>query len=251
MNQNWNAEEYSSGFSFVYKYGQDVLNLIEPENVKSAIDLGCGTGILTNELAEKGFDVTGIDASENMIITARKNYPSIKFVQEDATNFSVDEKVDLVFSNAVLHWIDRTKQPAMMKCVYDALNPGGQFVFEMGGYRNNKLIHSELAKIFMSYGYKYETSFFFPSIGEYSTMLENAGFVVRYALLFDRPTPLKGDDGLYNWLRMFQNNQFKDVNEEEQEKILREVVNNLKSELYYNNIWYSDYIRLRMRVVKE
>ena len=51
MNQKWNAENYSSGFSFVYKYGNDVLNLIEGENVHDVIYLGCGTGVLTNALS--------------------------------------------------------------------------------------------------------------------------------------------------------------------------------------------------------
>ena len=166
MNQNWNAEKYSSGFSFVYQYGQDVLNLIEIENVKDVIDLGCGTGTLTKALAEKNFNVIGLDASEEMLEKARKNYPEIKFIQADATNFKIENKVDVVFSNAVLHWIEKSKQPSMMKCVYEALNDGGQFVFEMGGRGNNKLIHTLLAKIFAKYNYEYIMPFYFPSIGE-------------------------------------------------------------------------------------
>ncbi len=110
MNQNWNSEKYSQNFSFVYKYGSDVLDLIDPEGVKNVIDLGCGTGALTRQLAEKGFNVTGIDASENMLNQARANNPDINFIQADATNFKLGEKVDAIFSNAVLHWIDKYKQ---------------------------------------------------------------------------------------------------------------------------------------------
>ena len=250
MNQNWNAEKYSSGFSFVYKYGNDVLNLIETEGVHDVIDLGCGTGILTKALADKGFNVKGLDSSEDMLKTARANFPEIEFSQADATNFSVNEKVDLVFSNAVLHWIDKSKQLSMMKGVYEALRPGGQFVFEMGGRGNNVLIHSTLAEIFDRYGYKYVMPFYFPTIGEYAVMLEEAGFFVRYAILFDRPTPLEGDDGLYNWLKMFVNNPFKNVSSDDREKILREAVELLREKLFYDGIWHSDYVRLRMRAIK-
>ena len=251
MNQNWNAEKYSSGFSFVYQYGQDVLNLIETKNVKDVIDLGCGTGTLTKALAEKNFNVIGFDASEEMLEKARKNYPEIKFIQADATNFKIENKVDVVFSNAVLHWIEKSKQPSMMRCVYDALNDGGQFVFEMGGHGNNKLIHTLLAKIFAKYNYEYVMPFYFPSIGEYSTMLEDVGFTVRYAILFDRMTPLKGDDGLYDWLKMFIKNPFKNVPDTDKEKILREAVEVLREKLFFDGIWHSDYLRLRVRAVKE
>ena len=163
MNQKWNAENYSSGFSFVYNYGSDVLNLIEGENVHDVIDLGCGTGVLTNALSERGYNVTGIDASDEMLAKARASFPA----------------VDVVFSNAVLHWIDAAKQSDMMRCVYDALRRGGQFVFEMGGYGCVKSIHDELAVNFRALGYDYVMPSFFPTIGEYSAMLEACGFTVR------------------------------------------------------------------------
>ena len=251
MNQKWNAESYSDKFSFVFKYGYDVLNLIDAHEGARVIDLGCGTGILTNELYERGYNVTGIDASDDMLKKANESYPGIKFVHGDAVSFSVNEPVDVIFSNAVLHWIDRTKQVYMMKCVYNALKDGGQFVFEMGGYGNNKMIHHLLAEIFSRYGYDYVMPFFFPKIGEYSSMLENVGFTVKYALLFDRPTPLSGDNGLYDWMKMFIKNPFREVNSDDKEKILREAVNILREKLFYDGIWHSDYVRLRMRAVKD
>ena len=251
MNQNWNANDYTSGFSFVYEYGQDVLNLIEAKNVHDVIDLGCGTGTLTNELSDMSYKVLGLDASEEMLSKARKNFPDLKFMKADAINFSLDEQVDVVFSNAVLHWIDKSKQSLMLKCVYDALRPGGQFVFEMGGYGCGKFIHDELAKTFSEHGYEYVMPFFFPTIGEYAAMIENAGFIVKYAILFDRPTKLKGSDGLSNWIKMFVTNPFKGISESESEYIRRETQENLREKLSVNGEWFADYVRLRMRAVKE
>lgn len=250
MNQNWNAEDYSSKFSFVCKYGADVLKLIEG-NVHTVIDLGCGTGTLTNALAEKGCSVLGLDASDDMLTKARINYPALTFMKADAVNFSVDAQVDAVFSNAVLHWIDKIRQPMMIKCVYEALKYGGQFVFEMGGCGCAGIIHERLAEVFAAHGQEYVMPFFFPTIGEYSVLLENAGFTVRYAVLFDRPTQLTGSDGLYDWIRMFVTNPFIGISEEESECIRREVSESLRDKLFSDGKWYVDYVRLRMRAVKE
>ena len=253
MNQNWDSKKYSEGFSFVYQYGSDVLNLIQPEGVVKAIDLGCGTGILTKALKDKGFDVTGLDSSEEMLLKARANYPDIEFAHADAVNFALGEPVDLVFSNAVLHWIDKSRQLSMMKCVYDALRDNGQFIFEMGGSGCGRLIHEKLAERFNAHGYSYAMPFYFPAIGEYASLLEQTGFTVRYAVLFDRPTQLKGNNGLYDWIKMFVNIPFEGVKESDRENILLETVEGLRDKLFNHEskIWFADYVRLRIRAVKE
>lgn len=251
MNQVWDPEAYSLQFNFVSQYGQGVLDLIEKDGVKTILDLGCGTGVLTKSLSDEGYQVTGIDSSSEMLEMARRNYPNVNFIESDATNFELITPVDVVFSNAVLHWIDKDKQLQMMKCVYRALTPGGQFVFEMGGKGNNKMIHSLLSELFHKRGYEYKLPFYFPSIGEYASLLESAGFTVRNAILFDRPTPLKGENGLADWLRMFQNTQLSQLSVRDKEEIIFEAVNTLKPELYSHGIWYSDYVRLRVRAVKE
>ncbi len=67
----------------------------------------------------------GIDASKEQLNLAEKNYPDIELIQADATNFSLREPVDLVFSNAVFHWIDKRWQQDMLKYVYNALKENG------------------------------------------------------------------------------------------------------------------------------
>ena len=106
MNISWNADKYTQDFSFVHKYGNDVLELVDFEKVQTAIDLGCGNGALTERLREEGISVIGIDASDEMLKAARLNHPNIEFVLADATAFNIEDPVDLVFSNAVFHWID-------------------------------------------------------------------------------------------------------------------------------------------------
>ena len=71
-NINWNANDYKNGFSFVPEYGESVINLKTKDKGSRVIDLGCGNGMLTDKLAEKGYHETGIDDSDDMLELARK-----------------------------------------------------------------------------------------------------------------------------------------------------------------------------------
>lgn len=153
MNIQWDAEKYTSNFSFVHKYGNSVTELIEAPEGSRVLDLGCGNGALTKAFAEQG--------------------------------------------------------------------------------------------------YSYQVPFYFPSIGEYASLLEQAGFEVRYAVLFDRMTELMGEDGMKDWIRMFISTPFYAVSEEAQrEAIWNRAVELLKKDLYRDGKWYADYVRLRMRAIK-
>lgn len=249
MNIQWNAEEYTRNFSFVHQYGSDLISLIGGEGL-SVLDLGCGNGALTNQLAQAGYRAEGLDASPELLETARRSWPGLTFRQGDAACFQLPAPCDVVFSNAVLHWIDESRQDGMMRCVNRALKPGGQFVFELGGYGNNALIHGALEAAFARRGLSYRMPFYFPTVGQYAARLERAGFRVVYATLFDRPTPLNGPDGLYDWLCMFIKTPFSGMEPAEKEAILREAVRELRGALYREDVWYSDYVRLRCKAVK-
>lgn len=251
MNIAWDGAAYTSNFSFVHQYGQSVIELIEAGKGSAVLDLGCGNGALSNVLREKGYLVKGMDASPELLDIARKNHPTIEFIQADATCFSLAEPVDVVFSNAVLHWIDREQQDNMLNCVHDALKESGEFVFELGGYGNNDQIHGALREVFSAHGFSYNMPFYFPTIGEYTALLERAGFQVRFAVLFDRPTELKGENGMRDWINMFLKTPFSVVKQEgEKEAMIEEALRGLRSSLYKNGSWYSDYVRLRIRSVR-
>lgn len=250
MNIKWNADKYTQDFSFVHKYGEDLIELITGEKL-SVLDLGCGNGALTKKIADRGFEAVGVDASEDFLKIAEENYPDLCFYKADATNFKLPEKVDVVFSNAVFHWIEKEKHHDMLKCVYEVLKDEGQFIFELGGFGNNIQIHGSLKKIFAKKGLDYKMPFYFPTIGEYAGLLENAGFKVLYTVLFDRMTELKGENGLYDWIKMFVKTPFEGVDEHTKENIIQKAVSDLKSTLFCNGKWYSDYVRLRCKAVKQ
>jgi trans-aconitate methyltransferase len=251
MNIAWDAKGYESNFSFVPGYGAAVADLLDVTPGMTCLDLGCGNGTLTAELAARGLDVTGMDASSQMLELARSSHPELRFIEGDATSFSLDEPVDAVFSNAVLHWIDEARQSDALGCVAAALRPGGQFVFEMGGYGCAAAIHGALARAFERHGMAYELAFYFPTVGEYAPLVEAAGMRVTFATLFDRPTPLVGENGLVDWIRMFDKAPFEGVEPALADELIAEAVAELEpTQRSADGVWYADYVRLRMRAVK-
>src|SRR5581483_11020467 len=130
----WNPALYDQKHAFVFEYGQDLLALLQPQANELILDLGCGTGHLTNQIVQSGARVIGLDNSPSMLATARQNYPQLEFHLADAAEFSLPEQFDAVFSNAVLHWVTRAE--AAVTCIACALKPQGRFVAEFGGKGN-------------------------------------------------------------------------------------------------------------------
>ena len=71
MNITWDAQGYTDGFSFVHRFGEDVLSLLDAPEGSFVVDLGCGNGALTQKLAQRGYRVLGVDASPEMLVKAR------------------------------------------------------------------------------------------------------------------------------------------------------------------------------------
>jgi trans-aconitate methyltransferase len=209
----WNADLYDDNHSFVFQYGENVLELLKIKPGERVLDLGCGTGYLASQIKAQGGVVIGADASPEMIAKAKAEYPDVDFVVADGTSFHFDEPFDAVFSNATLHWIKDAD--AVIKNVYNSLKPGGRFVAEMGGKGNMAQIIAATTTVLNKYGYgdnKANNPWYFPSTAEYATKLEAAGFRVTFTAHFDRPTLLQdGRQGVGKWLNMFGPSFFKNI----------------------------------------
>ena len=186
-----------------------------------------------------------------MIAWAKADYPDIKFSVGNAVDFTLENKADAIFSNAVFHWIDEGKQQKMLCNIYDSLNDGGELVCEFGGAGCAKQVHDTLEKCFSKRGLEYKRVFYFPTVGQYAPMLEKAGFRVEYAVLFDRPTVQAGENGLADWIEMFVKKPFEGVDEKMKQEIICETVKHLKNKLYIDQKWIVDYVRIRFRAVKK
>ncbi|MDS0278644.1 methyltransferase domain-containing protein [Halomicroarcula sp. S1AR25-4] len=250
---DWNPDDYDDGHGFVYEYGSDMLDLLDPKPGDRILDLGCGTGHLTADIADTGAETLGIDASAEMVRQAHEAYPSLDFEQADARAYAPAGSFDAVFSNAALHWIPGTDHDAVLSTVADALTADGRFVAEFGGRGNVRHITDALEAELAERGYEVDHPWYFPSIGEYASRLESAGFEVRFARLFDRPTELDGgEDGLREWVGMFGDEFFENVTAEERERVLDAVEDRLRGELFDadSETWTADYRRLRFVATK-
>jgi trans-aconitate methyltransferase len=251
-NTTWNATLYDEKHNFVAKYGEDVVQLLAPQQGERILDLGCGTGYLTYLIAQAGARVIGIDNAAAMIHRAQAAYPDLDFRVMSATDFHFDTPFDAVFSNATLHWV--LEKESAIEHIAHALKPGGRLILEMGGKGNVEEIVVATRKVLTRHGYYSNAAtqlWYFPSLSEYTTLLEKKGFRVRFAAHFDRPTELKDTrDGIKDFLKMFGNAFFNNIPENEIDTVLGEIQDMVRPTNYRNGNWYGNYKRLRIAATK-
>lgn len=256
MSTQWDAALYEKLYkdqnSVVWQYGTEIIELLSPQSGEQIIDLGCGTGQLTWKIAQSGAEVIGIDNAPTMIEQARRNYSELRFEVADGVNFHYGNSFDAVFSNAALHWIKEPER--VITRVWEALRPGGRFVAEFGGKRNLQAFIAAMynATEAINYSTKPEVNpWYFPSIGEYATLLEKQGFCTTYATLFERPTQLEGGEaGLCNWVKLIGNNFLLTIPSDRRTDFVRQVEQYLRPKFYRDGSWFADYYTLRVLAQK-
>ncbi len=245
MADRWDSALYDDRHSFVWKKAGDLIDLLDPVTGERILDLGCGTGHLTAQIAARGATVVGLDASASMIAQARQNYPKLAFVLGDARALRFDEPFDAVFSNAALHWIPQANP--VIAGVAAALKPSGRFVLEMGAKGNIAQIAEALTAVLEEAGHAARNPWYFPSAGEYASLLEVNGFEVRTMETFERWNKLEHPErGLREWLEMFAGVWFDGVPTGSRTEIVARIESRLRPALWRDGVWWADYKRLRV-----
>ena len=102
---------------------------------KLGLDLGCGTGNLTVELASRGIEMTGVDLSEDMLMVAREKSEGmdILYLNQDMTEFELYGTVDFIVSSldCINYITDKRDLQRVMKLANNYLEPGGLFIFDI------------------------------------------------------------------------------------------------------------------------
>ena len=116
-------------------FGQQLLRWLEVHKVQpeTALDLGCGTGVLCRILKDAGMDAMGMDYSSGMVDLARRENPDIPFAQGDMILWKPEGKFDLVTctGDALNHIPEMEDLRRIFQNVYDYVNPGGYFIFDI------------------------------------------------------------------------------------------------------------------------
>ncbi len=137
----WDPADYAANAAAQRAWARELMGQLALRGDERVLDVGCGDGAMTVELAAllpRGH-VLGVDASEAMIAHARRHYggtahPRVSFAVMDARRLTVAVAVDIVFSNAALHWVDDHR--AFLQGAAGALRPGGRLVVSCGGRGN-------------------------------------------------------------------------------------------------------------------
>ena len=184
------------------------LNLHGNEHV---LDIGCGDGKVTAELARavpRGL-VIGADASSQMIEFAKKTFPAGKFPNLrfrvlDARKIKVGSQLDVVFSNAALHWVD--DHEAILRGAASVLKSGGRLAISCGGKGNAHNVFLALRpemrlKRWREFFRRMPLPYFFYAPGDYEKWLPRSGFKINALKLAPKDAAYDGADGFATWLR--------------------------------------------------
>jgi trans-aconitate 2-methyltransferase len=130
----WDPEQY---LRFADERGRpfrDLLARVRARDPRVVVDIGCGAGNLTRELAERwpGADVEGVDASPEMIERARAEVGDrVRLTLADVRDWSPERPVDVLVSNATLQWVP--DHLPLLDRLAGALAPGGELAVQVPG----------------------------------------------------------------------------------------------------------------------
>jgi trans-aconitate methyltransferase len=195
----WDAEKYDSARAPQIDAGRELIAMSRVKETDAILDIGCGTGKLTFELAQLASCgcVTGIDPSEEMLAKAKRigsPFDNIMLMQIPAQEINFREEFDLVYSNSAFQWIKEQEEVIMRS--FTALRANGRMALQLPakdfcwGMMDN--INSAISALGLETVYRdRESPWRFPLREEMAGFLKKAGFVNinvfyrDYALLFE------------------------------------------------------------------
>jgi trans-aconitate 2-methyltransferase len=184
----WNASEYARLSALQAAMAEEVLSLLELRGTEQILDIGCGNGKTTTEIATRlpRGTVVGVDASAQMIDFARANcdptlHPNLRFSVADARHLPFKEEFDLVVSFNALHWIP--EQELALKSIHSALKPGGKAQLRLVPKGERKSLEDVIEETRLSprwadYFKSFHDPYLHLSPEQYGTLAERHGFRV-------------------------------------------------------------------------
>ena len=200
--RDWDGRSYDAVAEPQARWGAAVLERLELRGDERVLDAGCGSGRVTELLAERlpAGRVVALDGSPAMLDEARRRLERfgdrVTLVQADLRGpLPIDEPVDAIFSTATFHWIP--DHDALFRHLAAVIRPGGRLVAQYGGGANIASVRRVLATI----GDGWPGDAFFAWPDETRRWLAAAGFVDPQAWLHEEPTRFEPGEPFETFLR--------------------------------------------------
>ena len=196
MSRDWDAATYDRVSGPQVEWARNVLDRLPLGGTEKVLDAGCGSGRVTELLLERAGEVVACDQAPSMVAAARERLEGrAEVFQADLADFALDEPVDVVFSNAVFHWVP--DHAALFRSIHAALRPGGRLVAQCGGAGNVERFHARAADIaarapFAPHLGGWSGPWNFATAEETADRLSHAGFVEIECWL--EPWPVTPDE---------------------------------------------------------
>jgi len=181
-NFEFDGQKYKNASGHQKEWGARILDELSLTGAEAILDLGCGDGVLTKQLADLVPEgrVLGIDASKGMIETAKElEGHNLLFALQDINDIAFTNEFDLIFSNAALHWVkDHHK---LYRNCYTALKSGGIVRFSFAGDGNCSNFYEVVREVmndsYYSWHFKnFEWPWYMPRISDYEELINQQEF---------------------------------------------------------------------------
>jgi trans-aconitate 2-methyltransferase len=128
---SWDPAQYLKFAGERMRPALDLLAHIPVEAPQAVVDLGCGAGNLAPMFLARWpqAKLTGVDSSPEMLAKARAEHPRAQFVQADIGRWRPATPVDVLYSNAALHWLEGHER--LFRGLLEAVKPGGFLAIQM------------------------------------------------------------------------------------------------------------------------
>ncbi|HEY9207284.1 MAG TPA: methyltransferase domain-containing protein [Candidatus Methanoperedens sp.] len=257
----WDAKDYHKSSAEQQKWAQELILKLALKGSERVLDIGCGDGKVTADIAEKLPDgsILGIDNSEEMIWFAQTNfssktYSNLAFQLMDARNMNFNNEFDAVFSNATLHWV--TDHLSVLRGIKRSLKPGGRVLLQMAGKGNAAQI-LEVGETIVNnrkwHGYFTDFSFPWGFYGEdeYNVWLKDAGLRAKRVELIPKDMIQKGKEGLSGWVRTTWLPYIQRVPEGRRDEFIEEIVDKYIKNYPLDNEGFTHVQMVRLEVEAE
>lgn len=254
----FNGEKYKKASKHQKEWGNSLIAELPLNGSEEILDLGCGDGGLTEQLAQlvPNGKVLGIDASAGMIATAKNRiWSNLMFVQMDINMIDFQNMFDIIFSNATLHWIKDHKR--LLQNAFVALKENGVLLWDFAGDGNCSTFFEVIREIMQIEKYKqyfkdFEWPWYMPMKEDYEKIVAASGFSTYNVMEVNKDRYFSNADEMIKWIDQPSIVPFIRLIPDEMKTEFRDdvITSMLKKTLQPDGTCFETFRRIRVKAIK-